>query len=181
MTIYNFTVKDITGKEIKLEQYKNKVVMIVNTASKCRFTTQYNDLQKLYDRYHYRGFEILGFPCNQFAEQEPGTNEEIQAFCQLNYGVKFPLFEKIKVRGPQSHPLFTYLTEQAPFMGFDFTQISAKLLHTFLQEKFPEFLIGDSIKWNFTKFLIDKNGYVVKRFEPTVESIDIEKEIEALL
>jgi glutathione peroxidase len=181
MKIYDFTVNDINGKEIKLEQYKDKVIMIVNTASKCRFTPQYSDLQKLYERYHNQGFEILGFPCNQFGEQEPGSNDEVQSFCQINYGVSFPLFEKVEVRGPQAHPLFTYLTKQAPFTGFDLNQISAKLLHAFLQEKFPEFLLDDSIKWNFTKFLIDKDGNVVKRFEPTVEPIDMEKSIEALL
>ncbi|GED15166.1 glutathione peroxidase [Aneurinibacillus migulanus] len=181
MSIYDFTVKNIRGEEVKLEQYKNKVVMIVNTASKCRFTTQYSDLQSLYERYHPNGFEVLAFPCNQFAEQEPESNEQIQTFCQLNYAIKFPMFEKINVRGLRAHPLFTYLTEQAPFKGFDSTHISAKILHTFLQEKFPELLIGDSIKWNFTKFLIDRSGKVINRFESPVDPIDIETSIEALL
>lgn len=181
MSIYNFTANSITGKPVTLEEYKDKVVMIVNTASKCRFTTQYSDLQNLYSRYQKQGFEILGFPCNQFGEQEPGSNDDVQSFCQRNYGVSFPMFEKIDVRGSKAHPLFTYLTQQAPFTGFDETQIQAKLLHAFLREKFPEFLIDDSVKWNFTKFLIDRNGNIVSRFEPSVEPLDIEKSIEALL
>lgn len=181
MAVYDFVVKTIRGEEVKLEQYRGKVLVIVNTASKCRFTPQYADLQRLYDRYKDRGFEVLGFPCNQFGEQEPGSHEEVQSFCQMNYGVSFPLFEKVKVRGKDAHPLFAYLTSQAPFEGFDLNDPRAKLLHAFLQEEYPEFLTGDSIKWNFTKFLIDRNGRVVKRFEPSVDPMDMEPSIQELL
>lgn len=181
MSVYSFTTKNIRGKEIQLDQYKDKVLVIVNTASKCGFTPQYSDLQKLYERYRDKGLEILGFPCNQFGEQEPGSNSEVDVFCQLNYGVTFPMFEKVDVRGPQAIPLFQYLTQEAPFEGFDETQPGAKFLQTFLQEKFPAFMTDDSIKWNFTKFLIDREGNVVKRFEPMVQPIDMEKSIEALL
>lgn len=181
MSVYDFTVKTIRGEEVTLEQYKGKVLVIVNTASKCRFTPQYSDLQRLYDRYKDRGFEILGFPCNQFGEQEPGSNEEVQAFCQTNYGVTFPLFEKVNVRGKEAHPLFVYLTREAPFEGFDLSDSRAKLLHAFLLEQYPEFLADDSIKWNFTKFLIDREGRVVKRFEPSVDPLDMEPAIKELL
>lgn len=181
MNIYQHTARTIRGKEITLEEYKDKVVLIVNTASKCGFTHQYSDLQKLYERYEERGFQILGFPSNQFGEQEPGSNEEVNVFCQINYGVTFPLFEKIEVKGADKHPLFAYLTEQAGFEGFDVSQSSGKLLHTMLEGKDPEALNNDEIKWNFTKFLIDRQGNVIKRFESTVDPLDIEPAIEALL
>lgn len=181
MSIYDIQATTIQGKEVKLDDYKGKVLVIVNTASKCGFTPQYSDLQKLYDRYKEQGLEILGFPCNQFNEQEPGSHEEVESFCQINYGVKFPLFEKTDVRGRDAHPVFRFLTEQAPFEGFDVTNSSGKLLHAFLQEKHPELLLGDDVKWNFTKFVIDREGNIVGRFEPTAEPMDMEPTIEALL
>ncbi|HSH24352.1 MAG TPA: glutathione peroxidase [Massilibacterium sp.] len=181
MSVYPFRAKLINGEEISLEQFKGKVLLIVNTASKCGFTPQYEDLQKLYEKYHEKGLEILGFPCNQFDEQEPGGNSDVQTFCQKNYGVTFPLFEKINVRDEGIHPLFEYLTEQAHYRGIDTSNASGKLIKTFLEENHPEFLIDDSIKWNFTKFLIDRNGNVVKRFEPSVEPFDMDSEIEELL
>lgn len=181
MKIYDFKVNNIYGEEVSLEEYKGKVLLIVNTASKCGFTPQYGDLQKLYDEYKDKGVEILGFPCNQFAEQEPGNNSEVQNFCQLNYGVNFPLFDKVNVRGKDAHPMFKYLSENTAFKGFDLTHPSGKILNGFLQESFPEFLIGNSIKWNFTKFLIDREGNIVERFEPTTEPMDIKPHIEALL
>lgn len=181
MSVHDFSAKNIRGQEVDLGQYKDKVLLIVNTASKCGFTYQYEDLQKLYDKYKERGLVVLGFPCNQFGEQEPGSNEEVNTFCQLNYGVSFPLFEKVEVRGPGKHPLFAYLTEQAPFKGLDTTTSGGKMLHTFLSEKLPEFLEGDDIKWNFTKFLVDAEGRVVNRFESPVNALDIEPAIEALL
>ena len=181
MSVYPYRAKRISGQEVELGAYEGKVLIIVNTASKCGFTPQYNDLQKLYEQYKGQGLEILGFPCNQFGEQEPGNHEEVQAFCTINYGVTFPLFEKTDVRGPDAHPLFTYLTEQAPFKGFDMEQASSKMLTLFLQEKFPEYMTGDSIKWNFTKFLVDRSGNVAGRFEPTTDPMDMKGAIEALL
>ena len=181
MSIYNFTARSIDGEEVSLSEYKGKVLVIVNTASKCGFTPQYEGLQKLYEKYNGKGLEILGFPSNQFAEQEPGTNGEVKNFCQINYGVSFPLFEKINVRGTDAHPLFRFLTEQKPFKGLDPNHPIGKKLAAVLEEKFPEFLEGDSIKWNFTKFVIDKDGKVVSRHEPTTTPENMEAEIEKLL
>ncbi|MDP4145128.1 MAG: glutathione peroxidase [Bacillota bacterium] len=181
MSIYDFKAKKIDGEEISLGEYKGKILLIVNTASKCGFTPQYGDLEKIYEKFKDQGFEILGFPSNQFAEQEPGSNKEIKNLCQVNYGVTFQLFEKTDVRGANAHPLFKYLSEQVPFRGLDLNHPSGKILSSFLEEKFPEFLIGDSIKWNFTKFLIDRNGNVIDRFEPTTEPNDIIPHIEKLL
>lgn len=181
MKIYDFKLNTIDGENVSLEKYKGKVLLIVNTASKCGFTPQYEDLQKLYNKYNDQGLEILGFPSNQFAEQEPGNSNEVKNFCQINYGVTFPLFEKIEVRGKNAHPLFKYLTESVPFKGFDTSNASGKMLSTFLQEKFPDFLIDDSIKWNFTKFLIDREGNVVERFESPVEPMHMENNIKKLL
>ena len=181
MNIYDFKVKSIDGDEISLDAYKGKVLLIANTASKCGFTPQYKDLQKLYEKYQAKGLEILGFPSNQFAEQEPGNNNEVKAFCEINYGVKFPMFEKIEVRGGNAHPVFKYLTEKAPFKGFDLSNPTARFLNTFLNEKLPDYLIGDSIKWNFTKFLIDREGNVVGRFESPVDPMDMVSELEKLL
>lgn len=181
MSIYDFKVKTIDGEEISLEDYKGKVLIIANTASKCGFTPQYADLEKIYQQYKDKGVEILGFPCNQFAEQEPGANTEVKKFCQLNYGVTFPLFEKIEVRGASAHPLFKYLSESIPFRGLDLNHPNGKILNSFLQENFPEYLIDDSIKWNFTKFLINREGNVVGRFEPTTDPLDMIADIEKLL
>lgn len=181
MNVYDFTVKTNKGVEKNLGDYKGKVLLIVNTASKCGFTPQFEELQELYKTYKDKGLEILGFPCNQFAEQDPGTADEIQSFCKLNYGVTFQIFEKGDVRGENAQPLFKYLTEQKSFKGFDKDHPYAKLLEDNLKEHFPEYLEGDGIKWNFTKFLIDKNGNVVERFEPTKNPKDIAKDIEKLL
>lgn len=157
-TVYDFTVTSIMGLPKSLADYKGKVVLIVNTASKCGFTPQFAGLQALYEKYRDRGFEILGFPCNQFMNQDPGTNEEIQNFCQVNYGVTFPMFAKIDVNGSDEHPLYEFLKKAAPgALGMK------------------------AIKWNFTKFLVDAQGNVVKRFEPNVEPADIASDIEALL
>jgi glutathione peroxidase len=157
MTVYNFSADRIHGETQTLADYQGKVLLIVNTASNCGFTPQYKGLQALYDTYRERGLEILGFPCNQFANQEPGTSDEIHSFCEINFGVKFPLFDKIDVKGPNAHPLFQHLTEQAP--GF----------------------LTKTIKWNFTKFLIDREGRVVERFAPTTKPEDIAAAIEKLL
>jgi glutathione peroxidase len=158
MSLYDIEVTTIEGKKKSLAEYKGKVLLIVNTASKCGFTPQYSGLQNLYEKYGEKGLIVLGFPCNQFANQEPGDEAEIQQFCQLNYGVTFPLFAKVDVKGPNAHPLFRYLTKEAPgFLGMK------------------------SIKWNFTKFLVDRNGRVVKRYAPNVTPDKIEMDIRELL
>ncbi len=139
--IYSFTVQDIDGKPVELEQYRGKVLLVVNVASKCGFTPQYQGLQKLYDAYKDRGLEILGFPANNFLSQEPGSNAEIKSFCQINYGVEFPMFAKISVKGKEQHPLYNYLTDK---------------------KTNPDF--GGEITWNFNKFLISRDGRIIARF-----------------
>jgi|UniRef100_C5DAQ3 glutathione peroxidase len=158
MSIYDFRVKTIRGEEQSLADYKGKVLLIVNTASKCGFTPQYKELQELYEQYRDRGFVVLGFPCNQFGNQEPGTEEEIEQFCQVNYGVTFPMFAKVDVNGENAHPLFQYLKEKAPGV-----------------------LGTKAIKWNFTKFLVDRNGNVVARFAPQTRPSELISEMEKLL
>ncbi|WP_209862153.1 glutathione peroxidase [Paenibacillus shirakamiensis] len=181
MSIYSFHAHNIRGKEVPMSQFKDQVLLIVNTASKCGLTPQYSDLQKLYEKYKDQGFTILGFPSNQFGEQEPGSNDEINTFCQLNYGVTFPLFEKVDVRGSSKHPLFAYLTEQKPFTQFDLSNSGAKLLKAFIEDKQPDLMLGDDIKWNFTKFLVNAQGEVVERFESPVDPVDMETAIEKWL
>ena len=181
MTIYDFNVQRAGGDRVPLYDYEGQVVLIVNTASKCQFTPQFDDMQKLYERYHAEGLEIIGFPCNQFAEQEPGSSQEAESFCQINYGVKFPMLAKVDVNGEAAHPVFDYLKKKAPFKGFDDSNFQARLLKAVISDKTPEWLLGNAVKWNFTKFLIDREGNVVDRFEPT-DSIDgIRSGIERLL
>lgn len=181
MSVHRFEADRINNKSVSLESYKGKVVLIVNTASKCKFTPQFDDLQKLYEQHKDNNFEILGFPCNQFGEQEPGGNEEAVAFCKLNYGVNFPIFAKVNVNGPEEHPLFQYLKNQAPFRGFDENNFNEKLLKMMIFDKNPEWLVGNEIKWNFTKFLIDQEGRVIKRYEPTDEFSAISADIAKLV
>jgi len=181
MKIYEFDAENIIGGKTKLEKYKGNVMIIANTASKCGFTPQYEDLEKIYKQYKDKGLSILGFPSNQFAEQEPGNNKDIKDFCQLNYGVTFDLFSKIDVRGEEVHPIFKYLSEEKAFNGFNLDNPSGKMLDGYLNDNFPHFLEGNSIKWNFTKFLIDRQGNVVKRFEPTDSPLDMIPYIEELL
>lgn len=174
MSIYDFEVRTINGNSIELSSYHGKVLLIVNTASRCSYSRQFTGLQKLYESYYEQGFEILAFPCNQFNEKEPGSSREVQEFCEASFGVTFPLFDKIEVRGPSAHPLFQYLTHQAPFQGYDTQTSSGQWMQNFLQEKHPEIYAGDGIKWNFTKFLIDRSGQVKSRFETPTEPSDIE-------
>ena len=157
MKFYDFSAKKINGEEIKMDEYKGKVLLVVNTASKCGLTPQFKGLEELYNEYQKQGFEILGFPCNQFAKQDSGSNEEIHEFCQLNYGVTFNMFEKIDVNGEKAHPLYKYLKSEA------------------------KGLLSKEIKWNFSKFLIDSNGNVIKRYAPTVAPLKIKADIEKLL
>lgn len=167
MGIYDYTMKDIKGRDVPLSEYKGKLVMIVNIANKCGFTPQYKGLEKLYSSYKDKGFVILGFPCDQFLHQMPGTGEQISSFCKMNYGVSFPLFAKIEVNGPQEAPLYTYLKKTAPFRGFE-AKDASKVIQKALKENYPDNLTGDGIKWNFTKFLISRDGAKVTRFEPTM-------------
>jgi len=158
MSIYDFKALDIQGSERALSDYQGKVLLVVNTASKCGFTPQYEGLEKVYEELHGDGFEILGFPCNQFGQQEKGSDSEIAGFCLKNYGVSFPMFAKIDVNGEQAHPLYDYLKKASPGI-----------------------LGSKGIKWNFTKFLIGKDGQVVKRFAPTAKPEAIKKHIKALM
>lgn len=181
MEIYNFTVKDRKGNDVNLSDYKGKVLLIVNTATRCGFTPQYTELEALYEKTSDKGLEILDFPCNQFGEQAPGTEEEIHEFCQLNYATKFPQFKKIDVNGENQSPLFAYLKKQKGFKGFDPNHPIGKILIDMLSKKDPNYDKNSDIKWNFTKFLIDRNGNVINRYEPTDDIKVIENEIEKLL
>jgi glutathione peroxidase-family protein len=153
MSIYKFSSRKANGEAVDLGVYKDKVLLIVNTASECGFTPQYKDLQSLYESYSDKGVVVLGYPCNQFGGQEPGSSAEVEAFCSLNYGVTFPIFEKVEVKGDNADPLFQYLTEQT----------------------------GGEIKWNFTKFLIDRQGQVVQQYDSSVKPLDIGQDIDKLL
>lgn len=180
--IYDITVKDMDGSDVSLANYKGKVLLIVNVASKCGLTPQYEGLEVLYQKYKDQGLEILAFPCNQFLEQEPGTNEEIQSFCSLNYNVTFPLFDKIDVNGEAESPLYTYLKEQAPFKGYpEGTEEFAAMLDEIHQKTGTGFDQGDAIRWNFGKFLVSKDGKTILRFEPMVTPDMMEEAIEELL
>jgi len=179
--VYDFTVKDRKGNEVSLSDYKGKVLLIVNTATRCGFTPQYEALEAMYKEYKDKGLEILDFPCNQFGQQAPGTEEEIHEFCSLNFGTEFPQFKKIEVNGENESPLFTYLKAQKGFEGFDMNDKLGKLLDEMLSKADPDYAKKSDIKWNFTKFLVDKEGNVVKRFEPTHDMKQVEEEVKKLL
>ncbi len=180
-TIYDYTVCDRKGQAVPLGNYAGKVLLIVNTATQCGFTPQYEELEKLYGRYHEQGLEILDFPCNQFGGQAPGSDEEINNFCTLNYGTTFPRFKKIDVNGADAAPLYQYLCAQKGFAGWDPDHKLTAILEDLLSKDDPDYKSKPSIKWNFTKFLVDKQGNVVARFEPTANIESIAKEIETLL
>ncbi|GMK42241.1 glutathione peroxidase [Paenibacillus sp. CCS19] len=181
MSIFDYPVNAIDGSPLDWSRFKNQVLLIVNTASKCGYSRQFAGLQQLYAGYQEQGFTVIGFPCNQFNGKEPGAPDEIHTYCQKNFGVSFPLSEKIKVRDSSAHPLFRYLTETAPFQGFDRSTQSGEWMHHFLQDQYPDILEGSGIKWNFTKFLIDRSGQVVRRYEPTIEPAAIEDDLRQLL
>ena len=157
MSFYDYSAENIDGKEVNMANYKGKVVLVVNTASKCGFTPQLKDLEELYKGYKDLGLVILGFPCNQFMNQEPGDNKDVKNFCEINYGVTFDMFGKVDVNGSNTHPIYKYLKEQ------------------------EKGIITKDIKWNFTKFLIDREGNVVKRYSPTTSPLKIKDDIEKLL
>lgn len=180
-TVYDFSVKDRKGGMVSLKEYANEVLLIVNTATKCGFTSQYEGLEKLYEKYHGEGFEILDFPCNHFGQQAPGTDESIHRFCKLTYGTEFPRFKKVKVNGEDADPLYKFLKEQKGFAGWDMSHPIATVLDKMLSEADPDYKEKSDIKWNFTKFLINKKGQVVARFEPTEKIENIEKQIIELL
>ena len=176
-SVYDFKVKDDAGKEVSLAKYKGKVLLIVNTATRCGFTPQYNELQALYEKYQGEGLEILDFPCNQFGQQAPGTIEEIHEFCSANFNIKFPQFDKIDVNGANEHPLYTYLKSQKSFGGFDLNDKTGKLLDDMMRKRDANYDKNSDIKWNFTKFLISADGRVLKRYEPTDKMADIEADV----
>ncbi len=180
-TIYDFTVKDRKGNPVPLREYQGEVLLIVNTATKCGFTPQYDELENLYKKYHGQGFEILDFPCNQFGQQAPGTDEAIHEFCKLNFGTEFPRFKKIKVNGEEADPLYKFLTSQKGFAGWDESHKLTPILEEMLSKEDPDYKSKPDIKWNFTKFLIGKNGQVVARYEPTEKIENIDKKIGELL
>lgn len=181
MGIYEYSLKDKKGAEVSLRDYEGKVVLIVNTASKCGFTPQYEGLEKLYKAYKDRGLTILAVPSNQFGEQEPGSNEEVQAFCRVNYGVSFPVMGKADVRGASAIPLYKYLTKEKGFSGFPPSETTEMLAGHIAKNLPADYLDDDQIKWNFTKFLVNKKGEVIARFEPVVAPDAISGEIEKLL
>ena len=177
--IYDFKALNNKGSEVDFAQYEGQILLIVNTASKCGFTPQYDGLEALYQKYKDQGLVIVGFPCDQFANQEPGSDEEIAEFCRLNHGVTFPLMKKIDVNGQEAHPIFEFLKTQAPTE--EYKGLKAKAAAT-LFKKISKSVEKDSdIKWNFTKFLVSRDGTRIERFAPTTEPKDIEKAIEAML
>ncbi len=176
--IYDITVKDDLGKDVSLADYKDKVLLIVNTATRCGFTPQYDELEALYEKYHADGFEILDFPCNQFGEQAPGTIKEIHQFCTANFNIKFPQFDKIDVNGANESPLFTYLKAKKGFGGFDLNDQRGKFMDEMLRKQDADYDKKSDIKWNFTKFLVSRDGRVVKRYEPTDKMSDVDIDIQ---
>ncbi|MBP5313318.1 MAG: glutathione peroxidase [Eggerthellaceae bacterium] len=180
MSIYDFSVKTQEGKEVSLADYKGKVLIIVNTATCCGFTPQYDELQDLYDEHQKDGLEILDFPCNQFGNQAPGDDEEIHSFCTGRYGITFPQFSKVDVNGENAIPLYKYLTANTTFNGFG-KGVKAVSMNTVAKAMDKDYKNNGNIKWNFTKIIIDKKGNIAGRFEPTESMDDLKKKVEELL
>lgn len=181
MKFYDFEAMDITGAPAQMNEYAGKVVLVVNTATECGFTPQYDDLQDLYEKYQQKGLEILDFPCNQFGNQAPGSDEEIMSFCDSRFGITFPQFSKIDVNGENALTLYQYLQKEKGFAGFNQEHPLTPLVESMLERNNPNYKNEPDIKWNFTKFLIDRNGGVVARFEPTEDIEVIEEQVKALL
>ena len=179
-TIYQFSAESNSGDLVNFADYKGKVLLVVNTASKCGFTPQYDGLEALYQKYKGQGLVVIGFPCDQFGHQEPGSNEEIEEFCRLNHGVTFPLMAKSDVNGENANEVFKWLYSEKPFAGWGESETGI-FMDGMLSRNDPDYASNPDIKWNFTKFLIDRKGKVVARFEPVVTPDELEAEIEALL
>ena len=179
-TVYDFTVKDRQGQDVSLAEYKDKVLLIVNTATGCGFTPHYEPLEAMYADLKDRGFEILDFPCNQFANQAPGSDDEIHEFCTLKFGTEFPQFTKIDVNGESADPLFACLATEKPFAGFG-KGLKNAALNKFAEKNNKKYGDKAYIKWNFTKFLVDREGHVIARFEPTVDMKEVRAAVEAAL
>ena len=179
MSIYDFEAKDGDGNTVSLSQYKDKVLLIVNSATKCGFTPQYTELNEIYNEFKDQGFEILDFPCNQFGKQAPGTTDEIKEVCRNKWLVPYTIFDKIDVNGENAHPLFEYLKNEQPFK--DITGKGATKLKLVLKAVDRHYKDNNDIKWNFTKFLVDREGNVVRRFEPTEDLNDVKKAVKELL
>ena len=177
-SIYDFKVKDDVGQEVSLSDYKGKVLLIVNTATRCGFTPQYKELEALYEKYRSDGLEILDFPCNQFGQQAPGTIQEIHQFCSANFDIQFPQFDKIEVNGANEHPLYTWLKAQKGFGGFDTNDQRGKFMDDMMRKRDADYDKKTDIKWNFTKFLVSRDGRVLKRYEPTDKMSDIESDMQ---
>ncbi|MBM6993356.1 MAG: glutathione peroxidase [Prevotella sp.] len=180
-TVYDFSVLDKKGNEVKLSDYKGKVLLIVNTATACGFTPQYEELEAIYKKFKGDNFEILDIPCNQFGQQAPGSDEEISEFCHVNFGTEFPQFKKSEVNGAGELPLYTWLKSEKGFEGFDMEHKIAPILVDIYDKQDPDWRSKSDIKWNFTKFLINREGEVVARFEPTKDLAKVEEAIKALL
>ena len=180
MTFYDYSLTDRSGNEVSMRNYEGKVVIIVNTATGCGFTPQYKDLEDMYEKYHEQGLEIIDVPCNQFANQTPGTDEEVHEFCTLKYNTKFDQFKKSDVNGEHALPLFTFLKKEQGFAGFG-NSVKALGMRAMCKLKDPNYKKNPDIKWNFTKFVVDRNGNVVKRFEPTEDMHLVETCIQSLL
>ena len=179
-TISQFSAESNSGDTVNFSDYKGKVLLIVNTASKCGFTPQYEGLEALYQEYKLGGLVVIGFPCDQFGHQEPGSDEEIGEFCSLNYGVTFPLMAKSDVNGENANEIFKWLYAEKPFAGWGESE-TGKFMDQMLSRNDPDYASNPDIKWNFTKFLVDRNGKVVARFEPVVTPEEIDSAIQALL
>ena len=180
MSLYDYAVKDRTGNEVSLEQYRGKVVLVVNTATGCGFTPQYKELEEMYEKYHDQGLEILDIPCNQFAGQTPGTDEEIHEFCTLRYNTQFPQMKKSEVNGENELPLYTWLKSQKGFAGFGHGPM-ALAMSAMLKKIDKDYKTNPDIKWNFTKFVVDRSGNVVERFEPTANMDKVRACVAALV
>lgn len=176
-SIYDFKVKDDLGNDVSMADYKGKVLLIVNTATRCGFTPQYKELEALYEKYQNEGLEILDFPCNQFGQQAPGSIQEIHQFCTANFNIQFPQFDKIDVNGEGAHPLYTWLKAQKGFGGFDVNDQRGKMMDGMLRKQDAEYDKKSDIKWNFTKFLVSRDGRVLKRYEPTDKMEDLEVDV----
>lgn len=179
-TVYDFSLKDKQGNEVSLEQYKGKVLLIVNTATGCGFTPQYEDLEAMYHKLQSKGLEILDIPCNQFGHQAPGSDEEIKEFCTVKFGADFPQFKKSDVNGANELPLYTWLKSEKPCLG-GYDEKLVAVMEKLYNEANPEPRKKDDIQWNFTKFLINRDGQVIARFEPVVDMKEVEKQVEAAL